>query len=211
MLCPERIAGHEQEDLIGCHLLHKTAGLGALSRVDISHAGILVGTEHAAGHLSESVSDQMMDVVGSPQVGRVFREHIISCRLPEALGDVHVVPVGQCGALAPVGRVTVRLLSQCQQEVITGNIVKPIETQQVIPAATVLPVVFEKFVIGQPQLPLEITGHQVNDPFISRMFVIGLQAPDHDHISPQIRLPVFLDVGAEVTILTPAFENCFNP
>ena len=53
MLSPERISGHTEHKLIRSHLLNKTAGLRALSRINISQTGIFISSEHTSRHLAE--------------------------------------------------------------------------------------------------------------------------------------------------------------
>ena len=87
--------------------------------------GIFVGAIHTSRHLAEGTADELLVIVRSGEHGLVTRQHVIRSRLTEALGNVHIVPVGQGGFLVPVGRVVMNLPGQIKQETVAGTVVEP--------------------------------------------------------------------------------------
>ncbi len=211
VLGPERVSAKAQQDLVRIHLLHDPAGLDALPWIDIALTSILVRPEHSAGNLSERPSDQIVRIVRSLQHGRIPRNAIILRRFAETLRDVHVVPVGQGGRIGPVGRVAVDLLRQLKQEFVPRPVVEPQDAQQIVPRAAVLPIGFQKVFLRHGHLPLEIVGHQLNDPLISRVFIIGLQAPEHYHLRPDLDPAAGAVLRAEKAVGPRAAESPLDP
>ena len=175
VLGPVGVAGKAQHYLIARHLLDHATRLHALARVYVAHPGVLVGPEHATGHLSEDAAYQPVRIVRGAQHGGVARKHIVGGGLAEALGHVHIVPVGQRRGLVPVGRVTVYLPGQLQQEFIARAVVEPQHRIEVVAAATVLPVVLQELVVGQSQLPLEVARHQTDNAGIVAVLIVSLE------------------------------------
>ena len=90
-------------------------------------------------------------------------------------------------------------------------IIQPVDTDDVVTATAVFPVVFQKLIVGNSHLPFEIVRHQINNPLILRIFVIRLQTPEHDHLCPQFTFTVPFVDGAEVTVGLATGKYTFNP
>ena len=72
--------------------------------------------------------------------------------------------------------------------------VKPVDADDVITSTTVLPIVFQKSVVGNRHLPFKVVCHQVYDTLVLRILVIRLQAPKHNHLCPKFAFPIaFVD------------------
>ena len=123
VVCPEGVSGDAQHDFVRSHLLYHAAGFHALARVDVAHACVFVGAEHAAGHLPEGAAYELVCVVRGTQLSRVFAQQIVSGRFAEALCDVYVVPVGQRRRLHPVGSVAVQLFDELRQRGVARAVV----------------------------------------------------------------------------------------
>src|ERR1700686_1295594 len=82
-----------------------------------------------------------------------------------------------------------------------------------------LPVRWKKISVGNSKFPLEIFGHQIDDALVMRVFVIGLQAVQHDHIGPEVELALGAGDGrlcpftarAEEAIRPLALDRSFDP
>ena len=99
---PERVAGDAHQNLVACHLLDYGARLRTLTRVEVAVARVLVGTVHAARHLSVALAHGVEVVVCGLQHFRIAVIHIVCRRLAEPLRHVHSVPVGQVVLHGPV-------------------------------------------------------------------------------------------------------------
>ena len=183
---PRGVARDAHHHLVAGHLFHHGTGLGTLSRVAIAGAGILVGTIHAAGHLSVLLAHVPLVVVCTLQGLLVARQHVVGGRLAEALCHVHPVPVGQVVLHHPVAGVAVQLLYQRQQRLVARAVVEPDDAPLVVAAALVLPVVLQEQVVVYRQLPLEVVGHGSEHALVATMLVVGLQGPEHDHLCPHL-------------------------
>ena len=211
VVCPCGIACKAQHYLVARHLLHHAATLDPLTRVDISHACVFVGTEHATRHLSEGSANETLHVVGGMQHLRVARQHIISGWFAKTLGNVYVVPVGQRCRVCPVGCVAVNLVGEVKEKLVARAVVEPQHRIEVVATTAVLPIVFKKLVVGNGHLPSEIVGHELQDPLVARMFIIGLERGEHDHLCPQLGLVAAHVDGSERPVFALALEDGLNP
>ena len=211
MLSPQGVARHAKHNFIGSHLFNQPTSFHPLAGVDISQTGILICPEHAAGHLPESTTNQPMDIIRGVQHSRITGLHIISGRLTETLGNVYVVPVGQRGRLSPVRSVAMNLFGQFEQKSISRMTVKPVDADDVITSTTVLPIVFQKSVVGNRHLPFKVVCHQVYDTLVLRILVIRLQAPEHNHLCPKFAFSIAFVDRAEITVRLATGKYAFNP
>ena len=90
-------------------------------------------------------------------------------------------------------------------------VVKPVDTDDVITATAFLPIIFQKLVIGNSHLPLEVIRHQVNDTLILRILIIRLQTPEHNHLCPQFAFAVTFIDRTEIAIRLATGKYTFNP
>ena len=90
-------------------------------------------------------------------------------------------------------------------------VVKPVDTDDVITATTFLPIIFQKLIIGNSHLPLEVIRHQVNDTLILRILIIRLQTPEHNHLCPKFAFAVTFIDRTEIAIRLATGKYTFNP
>ena len=90
-------------------------------------------------------------------------------------------------------------------------VVKPVDTDDVITATAFLPIIFQKLVIGNSHLPLEVIRHQVNDTLILRILIIRLQTPEHNHLCPKFAFAVTFIDRTEIAIRLATGKYTFNP
>jgi len=137
---PERIPRNAHHHLIRKHLLRNPAGLDALAGVIIPGPAVLIAPEHPSGHLAVPLSHLPKILVSKLQIFRAAAEQIINSRLPKALGDVHIVPVGQIICHPPVSRAAMNFLRQFKQPGFSRPIVQPVHTEKIFSAPHPLPV-----------------------------------------------------------------------
>ena len=89
--------------------------------------------------------------------------------------------------------------------------VKPVDADDVITSTTVLPIVFQKSVVGNRHLPFKVVCHQVYDTLVLRILVIRLQAPKHNHLCPKFAFPIAFVDRAEITVRLATGKYAFNP
>ena len=153
----------------------------------------------------------MMHSIRCLQICRITTKHIVSSRFTKALCNIHIMPIRQIRFICPVCRITMKFPGKLQQELFSCDVIKPINTIQIIPPTAVLPIIFQEFIIGDSQLPFKVISHQSQHSLITRIFIIRLQTPKHYHIRPKFSLPSTFIHRTEKAIRLPALNSCFNP
>lgn len=210
---PEGVAGDGEHDFVREHLLDDAAGFDGLAGVVVAGAGVFVTTEHSAGDLAVEFADFVVVFVGELEVVGVFRLEVVSGGFAEGLGDVDVVPVGEGAFLHPVGGVAVDLFGEFEEETVAGMVVEPVDAVEIVAAADVLPVVGEELFVGDGELESEVVGHQLEHAFVAGVFVVRLEAEQHDHVRPEVLGAVVVEgeEGAEVAVGALGFESALDP
>ena len=212
MVGPERVAADLEEHLVGEHLLDHAAGLDRLAGVVVAGAAVLVAAEHTAGHLAVALAHLAEVGVGGLEVGGVVGLEEELGRLAEALGDVDVVPVRQVVLHPPVGGAAVDLPCCFEEGGIAGAVEEPVDAEEVVATAHLLPVMGEHPLVGHRGLVGEVLLHQLQHPGVLRLLVEGLQAEQHEHVGPVVAGAVLEPlVGPEVAVGALAGERAFDP
>ncbi|MGX1247637.1 hypothetical protein RKD48_000148 [Streptomyces ambofaciens] len=208
---PDRIAGGAGEQLMTGHELDDAAGLEALPRVGEAGADVLVPREAATGELAVAVQHLLVRAVGGPGQFRVARQLRVLGRLPESLGDVDVVLVGQ-GA-RPVGAVGVHLAGEVEQEGVAGAAVQPGgDVESVAP-----PQRHPAGVEGTASLGVHVAqeaGHERHDAAVTRVLLPGAQGHEQGQEGPEVRTPVECraqGTGAEEPVRLLGGEDGVDP
>ena len=131
---PIRVAGCQHKDFVGCHLFGESASLGALTRIYVSHSRVLVCGKHSARHLPEYTPYELLVVVCGAEQTAVFFEHEVFGGFPDALRNVHIVPVGEVLRLGPVGGAAVEFVGKLEQFAVACAVVKPKHAPQIVSA-----------------------------------------------------------------------------
>lgn len=174
---PIRVAGCQHKDFVGCHLFGESASLGALTRIYVSHSRVLVCGKHSARHLPEYTPYELLVVVCGAEQTAVFFEHEVFGGFPDALRNVHIVPVGEVLRLGPVGGAAVEFVGKLEQFAVACAVVKPKHAPQIVSATRVFPILAQELVIGNGELVMKIFGHEVRYPFVAGVFVVVLKQP----------------------------------
>ena len=64
--------------------------------------------------------------------------HKIGRRLPEALGNIYIVPVGKRIFLFPVGGISMNFIGKLEQPLLPRSVIKPVNAVKIVASAAVL-------------------------------------------------------------------------
>jgi len=105
------------------------------------------------------------------------------------------------------------LLRQLEQFWIAGAVVEPVDAEEIVATAHLLPVMREHLVVRNGQLVFEILRHQVQHARVVGVFVIRLEAEQHDHVRPVIARAVVGEtlVRTEIAVGALAGDCAFDP
>ena len=117
---------------------------------------------------------------------RVARLQVITGGAAEGLGHVDVVPVRH--AVGPIGGVAWILCGEFEQPRLARAVVQPVDAVQIVGRPLLLPERRQEVFLGDRQFKAKVLRHQVEDARVLRVFVVSLQAEQHDHVRPQVVL-----------------------
>src|SRR5262249_1476646 len=110
----------------------------------------------------------------------------IDARFTKTLRQVDAMPI--VDAVRPVEACLVNLLTQVEKPGLAGPVVEPVNALEIVAGPDPGPVTGKEVCFRDLELPLKVACHEGEDPAIVRVFVIGLQNVEHDHVRPQVRL-----------------------
>lgn len=131
---------------------------------------------------------------------------------PEPLSQVNIMPIDNI--FIPSSHAGMNFAGQIQKPILPRPVIQPEHAFDVLTGPEFGPIAFAEGADRKPMLPLEIPGHDVQDPAIATELVVALQYVEHEHMGPEVWFAVQAGKqgpGAEPAVLPLGSHGRFDP